>query len=307
MFFSLQLPGISVASHNKNESDIENISFYDQLDQYQTSWSKYWRMLTFKDFLNAQSFVPSLDTLTRVELLVAREGNPIDNLKVSIRDDLRGADLTSAYIKKEEVQFHRNCTWVECDFPDISVKVGNTYYIVCSSNEPDEKKAYTWAVSTEDVYPYGCRWFSSNGGNFWRKAEDIDFCFKTYGMNINTPSKPERPSGPSIGKVGKSYSYSTSSVDPKNSRIKYCFYWGDGNTTWTDFYSSGEKVECSYTWGSEGNFTVKVKAQNEEGYESVWSDPLLISMPKAENMHVLQCFLQHFPILKILLDIFTPR
>jgi len=300
MFFSLYFSGISFASNDKEYS--RNVLLYDQLDQSQTYWSKSWRMLTFKNFLNAQSFIPSLDTLTRVELLVAREGNPIDNLKVSIRDDLRGDDLTSGYIKKEDVKFHRNCTWVECDFPDISVEVGNTYYIVCSSDEPDKNEAYTWAVSTENVYPHGCRWYSPNGGISWTKAEDIDFCFKTYGMNINTPSKPERPSGPYIGKAGKSYSYSTSSVDPKGERIKYCFYWGDGNTTWTDFYDSGEKVECSHTWESEGNFTIKVKAQNEEGYESGWSDPLIISMPKSRDIYTMMCILEHFPFLKYIFE-----
>jgi len=251
----------------------------DQIDQSQTHWDKWWRMLIV--FPNAQSFVPTLDTLTRVELLLGREGTPKDDLKVSIREKLEKEDLTAVYIPMEEIPRGKyNMTWVMCDFPDIQLEPGRTYYIVCESEEKDEKQAYSWAFSQEDRYSYGCRWYLHPISHIWRSNEEVDTCFKTYGSNIMHPYKPERPSGPSMGKIGQSYAYSTYTSDPKNLKVRYCFDWGDGNTTWTDFYDSGEKVECSHTWQSKGNFSIKVKAENEEGYESMWSEPLIVSMPK---------------------------
>ena len=57
--------------------------------------------------------------------------------------------------------------------------------------------------------------------------------------------------------------------------------WGDGNMSdWIGPYNSGETCEASYVWSSKGSYEVKVKAKDEYGSESPWSDPLPISMPK---------------------------
>lgn len=110
--------------------------------------------------------------------------------------------------------------------------------------------------------------------------------------------KPETPSGPTSGKPGEEYTFSSSAVDPDDDTIKYCFDWGDGNTSWSGFVSSGEPVSLSYTWEEKGTYEVKVKVRDEHNLDSPWSDPLTVTMPLNNiligNPQLLN-FLERFP------------
>jgi len=101
-----------------------------------------------------------------------------------------------------------------------------------------------------------------------------------YFTGPNYPAeKPEKPSGPTSGKPGEEYTYSSRAIDPDEDTIKYCFDWGDDNSSWSGFVSSGEPVSLSYIWEEKGTYEVKVKVQDEHGLESDWSDPLTVTMP----------------------------
>ena len=64
----------------------------------------------------------------------------------------------------------------------------------------------------------------------------------------------------------------------------YLFDWDDGTDSgWDGPYNSGDTVSLSHIWEAEGTYQVKVKAKDEQGAESVWSDPLAVSMPKSKN------------------------
>lgn len=93
------------------------------------------------------------------------------------------------------------------------------------------------------------------------------------------PNKPEKPHGPTSGKIGKEYTYTTSTIDPDGDLIKYCFDWGDNTVTWTERSESGENASLNHKWGLSGNYEIKVKARDEYGLDSEWSNPLVISMP----------------------------
>jgi hypothetical protein len=75
--------------------------------------------------------------------------------------------------------------------------------------------------------------------------------------------------------------YSTIGTDIYALKLKYKFHWGinEGYSDWTDYYNPG--IECNPVWncyyfGGPGNKIIKirVKAMDENGYESPWSDPL---------------------------------
>ena len=101
----------------------------------------------------------------------------------------------------------------------------------------------------------------------------------------NPPSKPDRPQGPTNGKVGVTYTYSSRSVDPDEDQIYYLFDWGDGsNSGWIGPFESGQVASASHKWSKVGFYQVKVKAKDTEGKESEWSDPLPITMPKSKNI-----------------------
>ncbi|HEC75722.1 MAG TPA: PKD domain-containing protein, partial [Thermoplasmatales archaeon] len=87
----------------------------------------------------------------------------------------------------------------------------------------------------------------------------------------NPPNTPTKPSGPSYGYTGTSYSYSTFAIDPDGDKIRYYFDWGDGTKEWTNFVDSGQTITKSHIWSNSGVYTIKVKAQDEHGAESDWS------------------------------------
>ena len=93
------------------------------------------------------------------------------------------------------------------------------------------------------------------------------------------PNKPEKPDGVTSGKKGVEYSFTTSATDPEGDNIYYLFDWGDGTTSgWLGPYKSGEKVNASHSWESRGSYEIKVKAKDEYGGQSEWSEPLEIKI-----------------------------
>lgn len=123
-------------------------------------------------------------------------------------------------------------------------------------------------------------------------------------LAINTPSiSPEKPTldGPDSGKKGEEHVYSASSVDPDEDVLYYWFEWGDGtNTGWLGPYDSGVMVEAYHIWSDRGDYEIRVKAKDEHGAQSVWSDPLPISVPKSKIIDIralLLDFLENHPYL----------
>ena len=97
----------------------------------------------------------------------------------------------------------------------------------------------------------------------------------------NPPSKPSKPKGLLNGAVGKNYTYSSISTDADQDQIYYLFDWDDGtNSSWLGPYESGQECSAKHTWDSKGMYQIKVKAKDTNGFESDWSDPLLVTMPR---------------------------
>lgn len=173
-----------------------------------------------------------------------------------------------------------------------------------SSTDPDGdfiKYIFDWGDGTitgSDFYPSGedvavsKQWLSKGTYEVKVKARDI------YGMespwsdsllvtvqNID-PNKPSTPQGPTEGKIESSYDYSTSSTDPDDHRIRYGWDW-DGNQQvdeWTNYYDSGQEVITSHVWYEEGTYQIRVKAEDEYGAMSDWSEPLSVVMPKSKYL-----------------------
>jgi hypothetical protein len=100
----------------------------------------------------------------------------------------------------------------------------------------------------------------------------------------NYPNKPLRPSGEINGKTGIEYEYTTTTMDPDGDDIFYMFDWGNEMTSFIlGPYESGEECSALGIWFEEGSYEIKVKAIDEHGAESDWSDPLVVSMPKSKN------------------------
>jgi hypothetical protein len=129
----------------------------------------------------AQSFVPSLYTLSKVELMLAQyaPGDP-PPLQIYIRDSLSGDNLAESSLAIPELEYNQYA-WYTFDFEDLYITPGNTYYIVC---EEEMDWPYVWRWKEDNPYPLGEVYYFYH--DEWH-SDSADCCFVTWGM------KPEYP------------------------------------------------------------------------------------------------------------------
>jgi outer membrane protein assembly factor BamB len=126
------------------------------------------------------------------------------------------------------------------------------------------------------------------------------------GKGNNPPNKPII-NGPTSGKIDNSYTYTFSGTDEDNDQLNYYIDWGDGtNTGWKGPYNSGQTTSESHIWTSQGSYTIKAKAKDEQGLESDWTS-LEVSMPKQKmiNYPFVEWLLAQFPRLETLFSSFS--
>ena len=120
------------------------------------------------------------------------------------------------------------------------------------------------------------------------------------------PDKPAKPEGESNGKINTQYTYSSSATDPEGEEVLYLFDWGDDEYSgWLGPFESGEVCEAQHSWSAKGDYEIRVKAKDEHGVQSEWSDPLSVSMPRSKNIDYPTWFtflLERFPRLSIFLE-----
>jgi parallel beta-helix repeat protein len=126
------------------------------------------------------------------------------------------------------------------------------------------------------------------------------------------PNIPEKPDGIANGETGEKYTYTTKATDGNKYQIRYGWDW-DGDKKideLTRLYNSEEPASTSHTWDKAGTYEIAVVAINERGHNSVWSDPLSISIPKNNQMtnpfllRFLERLIERFPLLARLLNIY---
>ena len=162
-------------------------TFIDIIDQEQQLDDGYGKWLCW-NWTRAQSFIPRLNILTRVEIKLFTNSNYTnDTIKISIKKSLDEKDLTNV---TKMLDSNSEEYWIEFDFEDIAVNIGEPYYMVCSSvNDTQIPNCYNWFYAWYEVikpgpYQDGCSYYS-NDGYTWLNTTSFndDFCFITYGYN----------------------------------------------------------------------------------------------------------------------------
>jgi len=156
---------------------------------------------------------------------------------------------------------------------EVPVLLGANYLdtIVKSSSNPGESYYSDGSGNWLDLYDY------NNTANFCIKGLCID-------TELKAPIKPSTPLGPIEGGLDIEHSFSTSSIDSKDNDLYFKWDWGDGIVSdWMGIYQSGETSINSHSWDEKGIYIIKVKAKNEYGLESNWSDPSIIGIPKKND------------------------
>jgi hypothetical protein len=282
-----------------------SVSRSDELDQYQLDMDFFAPVGNIFlapeiNYISAQSFIPTKNALTRVEILAGKNSTASHDFTLAIRDDLLGPDLTSLSLPPGAF-VTENFSWLEFDFPDINVTTGNTYYIVCYTADVADNW-YAWGANLTDVYFNGSVWWSEDDGQTFEEDPGADLAFKTYGFYNLPPLKPEI-NGPTHGKYGESYDWTFVTTDPEGHDIEYFICWGGTCVgQWYGPYASGEVVTKGYTYLEQGTFTIECIPRDIHGAEGPGAY-LTVTMPrdKAVNslfQQILQLFPNMFPILR---------
>jgi len=307
----------------------------DELDQSQTEMTENAALpvgqLPIPDNLTyfqvAQSFIPTKEILTRVELFIGKNITTTFPYVVAIREELTEDDLTTASVDPEDINTldisneTLNLSWVGFNFDDVMVTMGQTYYIV-SYTENTTENYYAWGANNDsDSYPFGCAWMSIDGGDTWSNESASlqqgnvetwfnpagrgsfnennvtwDMCFKTYGWSNQAPNTPDI-TGQTNGKAGTEYEYTFVTTDPDGDDVYYYVDWGDDTfEEWIGPYDSGEEAKVKHTWDARGTYTIKAKARDTCDAESDWGT-LDVTMPKSRPVINIffQRFLERFP------------
>lgn len=105
--------------------------------------------------------------------------------------------------------------------------------------------------------------------------ETNNTAFKTITVRPNNPPLKPILSGPALGVISRTYTFTASSSDPEHQKIKFVFNWGDGiihQTGYLDYSGNNVIGTLQHAWNSAGMYNIKVKAVDEGGKESGWSD-----------------------------------
>ncbi|MBU0497810.1 MAG: hypothetical protein KKC68_03170 [Candidatus Thermoplasmatota archaeon] len=164
----------------------------------------------------------------------------------------------------------------------------------------------TTPISTQHI------WNSAGTYSVQVKAEDIygrQSGFSTPLIVVITggntpPQQPQTPTGPAHGRAGVTYPYGTAANDLEADLVKYGWDW-DGDKIvdqWDDnggaFYPSGLLVHTQHSWSQQGTYTIYVMAEDIHGAQSIWSQPLTVTMPTTYG------FWYQFPLLYRILTTF---
>lgn len=273
-----------------------------RIDQYQKKYLST-GMLLCQRFSWAQSFIPIMDTLTKIKIKIDRFGNGNSSVILSIREHLKGPDLTSVTISYDSIP-SSNIEWISFDFPDIKLKPGTQYYIVISTEGESDgvNSSYTWYGSNNSYsYENGEIWIYWSNSDIWERWNpSVDGSFMTF-YNSSTLNNPVL-TGPASGKINKLCEYQIYANDSKNNDVFYYIDWGDGsNTGWLGPFESSQMINISHKWLTEGSYLIKAKAKNNDNQISDWV-ALEITMPKSKPHFII--LEERFPYLFNLLSSF---
>lgn len=143
----------------------------------------------------------------------------------------------------------------------------------------------TWLIETVDtdgsVGAFASIAVTSTGYPHIGYADLSNMALK-HAMKLQfAPNKPSAPIGKRIGFTNNEYEYRVITTDFDNDQVKYCMDWDDGSEAeWTDLYPSDTEVKLSHSWVSSGTFDIRVKAVDNNGFESPWSEESTLIMPK---------------------------
>jgi len=169
-------------------------------------------------------------------------------------------------------------------------KTGINYDFTFKADDPEEDDIWyyiDWGDGTNTdwfgSFPSGQevtkthKWLANGTYDIWGRSKDIwHFSNKSHHTIVigNIPPYAPTITGPSLGEIGETLSYSFKAIDNDGDQVSYYIDWGDGTITdWTPFQGSGTTYTGSHAWDSADDYEIKAKAKDANGVEGDWSVP----------------------------------
>lgn len=137
------------------------------------------------DWAAAQSFIPTLSTITGVDVYLRKFGTPEFNLTIELRTYYPQGTLIDTLIFTPS-EISTSFEWLSLDFIDTAVIPGIKYFIVCPPAPVGVTTSfgYEWGYAFGNQYDDGAFWFTRDGGGLWRGLPTMyEFAFRTYGYD----------------------------------------------------------------------------------------------------------------------------
>jgi len=281
-----------------DHSTIYSYAVYDWEDTTAGYYKLLCRVNDFSEIMNGYDTMYELDYGYNLQRPAVAAGD--GNIVILAETDASGnKDIICFYgpnLSSMSTSFVVNTTLDEM-YPDVRYVEGDIF--ICTYVKGNN----LYAVKTDDA---GVTWtedrwqINDNNGYVVEEYKTSDLCEKAkmvmweenhddidiYIGLLEKNSKPQIPNinGPSIGISDTDYNYSVTTSDPDNDSIYYYIDWGDGNYSgWLGPYESGEEISASHSW-NEGTYEVRVKAKDVHGYESNWSESLIVNIVNLQTV-----------------------
>jgi len=150
----------------------------DFLDQSQTIDSGFDSFIIDETRSLGQTVCTGVSVLTKLSLKLFKNGNPNQDLLVSIRKSLKSGTLVTMHISPDELS--ETSEWITLDIPDIELE-GSIIYIILHTETlfGTMQDSYGWSYAKpSDLFEKA--WFLKDG--LWYSNKNLDFCFETYGI-----------------------------------------------------------------------------------------------------------------------------
>ena len=137
------------------------------------------------DWAGAQSFIPTVGTITSCQIYIRKFGNPEFDLTVELRKDHPQGTLVES-LTFPEAELPTDWEWFTVDFTDVAVTPGTEYFIVLppAPSGVTTSFGYEWGYAFGNQYDDGSFWFTRDGGGLWRDLPTMyEFVFRTYGYS----------------------------------------------------------------------------------------------------------------------------
>jgi len=205
------------------------------------------------DWTGGQSFIATVDVLTRAEISVRTLGSPDFDLTLELREgSITGTLLDSQIYASDSIS--DGFSWIEFDFTDITVKADTTYFIRAALPPEGLSNSFGYELgyAESDNYLDGSFWYTHDSGVSWIEETDNDLAFRVYGTNDEQPSTPQLTlSVPSSVDEGDSFEAYVSSEENPIEKASVSF---DGLTYSTD--SNGYVNICTPSVDSDTTYEI---------------------------------------------------